>query len=371
MREIRMIELFAGIGSQIKAIKRRRLPIKGVGISEWNIKSILSYDAIHTDDGIDYSKNMTIDKILKELESFTFSNNGEDIYDISKLNENKLRKLFNANIRSSNFGSILNIEKLAKCDILTYSFPCQDISSAGKQKGIKVGTRSGLLFEVDRLLDSADIKPKVLVMENVKNLLSKKHISNFLSWCERLQQFGYKNFYKNINATNHGIPQSRDRIFMVSILNYNKEFEFPKDIILEKCIFDYINTTEEHKINQTLLPFFDNEYCEEYVSNTGIIKLFDGERQGYFKSDFTNKRIYSWNGVCPTITKSNSINIFELKGRLNGNDALRLMGFDEEDIDKLFFLTDNEKYSMAGNSIVVNVLEDLFESIYEQVFKTS
>lgn len=78
-----------------------------------------------------------------------------------------------------NLGDITKVNKLPKCDFLTYGFPCQDISTAGLQAGIKQGTRSGLLFEVERLLDNAEYKPKFLLMENVKNLVGKNHKISF------------------------------------------------------------------------------------------------------------------------------------------------------------------------------------------------
>jgi DNA (cytosine-5)-methyltransferase 1 len=200
-------------------------------------------------------------------------------------------------------------------------------------------------------------------MENVSNLLSKKHILNFEKWCKKLETLGYNNYYQILSSSDYGIPQERKRVFMVSVLNEDSVFVFPKKRELTKCVLDFIEKDRAHKVNKTLLPYYNKKYHEKYTSKNGLIKIFDGEKQGFFKSDFTNKRIYSGHGTCPTITKNNKINIYELNGVVNGNEALLLMGFDKTDVNKLNFLSDNQKYSLAGNSIVVNVLEDLFKEI--------
>lgn len=361
--KIKVIELFAGIGSQIQALKNIDIENESIGISEWKINSILAYDAIHSDDSIDYTLNLTKQDILNELKDFTFSNDGKTPYDISKLKDTKLRQLYNANKRSKNLGSIVDIKKIEKCDLLTYSFPCQDLSIAGNGLGIKKGTRSGLLFEVERLLKNSEL-PNILLMENVKNLLSNTHISSFNDWCDTLSELGYTNYHSVLNASDYSIPQERERVFMISILNNKIDYKFPIPIAKKLVLKDFINKDIKHSVNNTLLPFFDEKYSTNYKSNSGLIKVFDGESQGIFKSDFTNKRIYSYHGTSPTITCNNKINIKEIRGCINGDEALLLMGFKVEEIEKLNFLSDNEKYNLAGNSIVVNVLESIFKQLF-------
>lgn len=267
-----------------------------------------------------------------------------------------------------NFGDITKIHKLPHSDLWTYSFPCQDISTAGKQKGFSKEsvTRSGLLYEIERLLNTSE-KPKYLLMENVKNLVSNKFIKGFEDWITILDSLGYNSYWKILNASNYGIPQERERVFMISIRkDINKDFSFPKVEKLKLLVKDFVQDVS-HKVNNTLFPYYDEKWHKEYKNtNKGIIKLFDGERQGVFKSDFTNKRIYSVNGTSPTITRSNRINFKELGGYLNGDECLLLTGFTQEQIDKLNFISSNQKQALAGNSIVIQVLEEIFEELFKK-----
>ena len=167
---LRLIELFAGIGSQTQALTNIGVPHTVVAISEIDKYAIQSYEAIH-----------------------------------GKVN---------------NLGDIKRIKALPSADLWTYSFPCQDISVAGKGAGIKEGTRSGLLFEVERLLNVANEEgtlPKYLLLENVKNLVSKKFKADFDRWLDFLSSLGYTNYWQILNAKDYGIPQNRERVFCVSL----------------------------------------------------------------------------------------------------------------------------------------------------------
>lgn len=167
-------ELFSGIGAQVAAFKRLNIPYKVIGISEIDKYAIQSYEAI----------------------------NGP----------------------TRNYGDITQIERLDYADLWTYSSPCQDFSTAGKQKGIYNAdgslTRSGLLKHVERLLEisvALGNQPKYLLMENVKGLVSKKFKPDFLKWLDKLEQLGYNNYWQILNAKDYGIPQNRERVFVVSI----------------------------------------------------------------------------------------------------------------------------------------------------------
>lgn len=273
---------------------------------------------------------------------------------------------------SLNLGDITKVEKLPKCDFLTYGFPCQDISMAGLQAGIKKGNRSGLLFEVERLLELSEYKPKFLLMENVKNLLGKKHKDDFDRWLIKLENLGYNNYYNILNAKDYGIPQNRERIFCLSIRkDIDKGFKFPSKIIDETLNF-----------RRMLEPFVD----EKYFLTDNDLKKVKGFGANYsFGGYLSNNLIYN------TITKS--------YGKVTGNsmkfmrnnkisyltplETFRLMGFDDYDFDKCdkaindFKTTDNvkekEKYARAGNSIVVDVLFYIYKQIqkyYPNDFKT-
>jgi DNA (cytosine-5)-methyltransferase 1 len=131
---------------------------------------------------------------------------------------------------------------------MTYSFPCQDLSLAGKQKGMAKGenTRSGLLWEVERLLNECTELPQVLLMENVTQVHGKKNKEHFEEWIAFLESKGYSNYWKDLNAKNFGIPQNRNRTFMVSVLG-DYTYEFPKEIPLKLRLKDMLETEVDEK----------------------------------------------------------------------------------------------------------------------------
>lgn len=134
------------------------------------------------------------------------------------------------------------------CYIMTYSFPCQDLSVAGKGAGMTKGsgTRSGLLWEVERLLNEVEELPQILLMENVPQVHGKKNIDDFNQWLNSLEWKGYKNYYQDLNAKDYGVAQSRNRCFCVSVLG-NKGYEFPKPILLTKTMKDYLEDEVDEK----------------------------------------------------------------------------------------------------------------------------
>ena len=181
---LRVIELFAGIGSQTQALKNIGIEHEVVAISDNDASADKSYRALH-----------------------------------------------NPNV--NNLGDITKIESLPEADLWTYSFPCQDISVAGLQRGLEQGsgTRSGLLWEVQRLLIKAKENgtlPKYLLLENVKNLIGKKFKDDYEKWLSFLTELGYTTYTKVLNAKDYGIPQNRERVFAVSILGQHKPYEFPE-----------------------------------------------------------------------------------------------------------------------------------------------
>ncbi|MGL5802916.1 MAG: DNA (cytosine-5-)-methyltransferase [Cetobacterium sp.] len=163
---------------------------------------------------------------------------------IDRMKKDKLRQLFIASKLTKNLGdiSLANKVKMSEeVDIFTYSFPCTDISLAGRQDGLSKGsgTRSGLLWECEKFIDVN--KPKILLMENVKNLVQKKFINEFNEWCSVLEELGYNNYWKVLNAKNHGVPQNRERIFMVSIRkDLDCGYEFPEGFPLHTRLKDIL-----------------------------------------------------------------------------------------------------------------------------------
>ena len=211
--KIKVITLFTGIGAQEAALKRLNIPFEVVGISEIDKHAIQSYEAI----------------------------NGPTF----------------------NYGDITKIPMLDYADLWTYSIPCQDLSVAGKQAGISEGTRSGLLLHVERLLETAVLlgnQPKYLLLENVKALVSKKFKPDFDRWLSKLDSLGYNNYWQVLNAKDYGVPQNRERVFVVSIRKDVdiKGYKFPEKIPLTR------------KLEDVSEPVVDEKY---YLSQDKVDKL--------------------------------------------------------------------------------------------------
>lgn len=241
-KPVRLIEMFAGIGSQAKALKNLGIPFEHHKAIEFDPYVLKSYNAIH---GTNFEVT--------------------DICDVK--------------------GSDLEIvDKDKYCYICSYSFPCQDISLAGNLKGLKKGsgTRSGLLWEVERILDECKEignMPDILLMENVPNVIGKNNIKDFHLWRNKLEQLGYSNYVQLLNAKDYGIPQNRNRCFMVSILGeYN--YSFPK----------------KQKLKLRLKDLLEDKVDEKYY-------LSDQQIEAFKASNFNTRKnkVQNSGGVCSTL----------------------------------------------------------------------
>ena len=201
-KPIRLIELFGGYGSQACALKYLGIPFEHYKLSEWAVKSIQAYKDMHFgDDNTDYSKSITVEEIKAWLYGKISSDYNTPLTErqINRLSETKVRTIYNNMQATHNLGSITQIkaEDLAVVDtdkftyIMTYSFPCQDLSNAGKMMGMSKdsGTRSGLLWEVERLLTEMTEKPQILLMENVPQVHGKKINRILISGAIRLKKW--------------------------------------------------------------------------------------------------------------------------------------------------------------------------------------
>lgn len=220
MEYLRVFEAFAGYGSQSMALRRLGIDFEVVGISEIDKYAIQAYMAVHGD--------------------------------------------------TPNYGDISKIDwsSVPDFDFLTYSFPCTDISIAGQQKGLAEGsgTRSGLLWECRKAIEAK--RPKYLLMENVKNLVSKKFTPYLKEWIRFLEGQGYSNYTKVLNAKDFGVPQNRERVFMVSILG-EVSFHFPKPFTLEKRLKDVL----EKDVDESF-------YLSEKVVNTFLARNEKNKAKG-------------------------------------------------------------------------------------------
>lgn len=332
-----------------------------------------------------------------------------------------------------NYGDITKIDetKVPDCDLITYGFPCQDISVAGLGKGIVEGeTRSGLLYDALRVIKYK--KPKYAIAENVKNLVGKKFKDNFNSLLEELDSYGYNNYWQVLNAKDYGIPQNRERVFIVSIRKDvdNGKFEFPKPYDSGLRLKDLLEDEVEEKY------YIDNERTENLLKNLKEISNIDTEPNrlgGLYDKDGKRRQagaVWDKESIGPTLdtmqgghreplivvkeatklgyaiaTVGDSINLEQpnsktRRGRvgkevaqtlttscnqatlehdykirkLTPKECWRLMGFTDEDyfkarvaLEDRFYngrdRSNSQMYKMAGNSIVVDVLEGILKNL--------
>jgi DNA (cytosine-5)-methyltransferase 1 len=392
---IKILTLFSGMGAFEKALFNLRIKYKLVGYCEIDKFASRAYSLIHN-----VSENFNLG-------------------DICKVNETILPDF----------------------DLMTWAFPCQDISVAGKQTGIIKGSRSGLYYEGFRILNAK--KPKYSIIENVKNLTSKKFKVQFEQILSDIENAGYKNYWKVLNARDYGIPQNRERVFIISIRNdVDKTFVFSepfdngirlKDLLENEVDDKYFISNEKSKklINQLDLEnsekqgidltinkpkFKDYANCikaryDAGISNqksdgTGVAipcltpdrleKRQNGRRfknnddpmftitscdrhgvlirVGNIGADSQGNRVYSSDGIAVTqcghgggLGSKTGLYLTDYRiRRLTPTECWRLMGFKDIDINKCIAsgISNTQLYKMAGNSIVVDVLEEIFKRLF-------
>ncbi len=257
-KPIKLIEMFGGYGSQYLALKYLNANVEHHKLVEWASKSIQAYNDIHIQDYNDYSKELTDDEVLDKVVEFGVSLNYNEPATREQLKKQNYRKIYNNIIATNN---LVNIQKVKGEDleiinknkyvyICTYSFPCQDLSNAGKGKGMKdTSTRSGMLWEVERILKECkelNQLPQMLLMENVPQVHGKDNIDDFYKWQCSLQELGYKNYWQDLIATDFEIPQTRNRCFMISILG-DYSYSFPQPIPLKLKLKDMLEDNVDEK----------------------------------------------------------------------------------------------------------------------------
>ncbi len=407
----RVIESFSGIGSQAKALTRIGRPFEIINTVEWDINAILAYCMIHKG-RIEANKynDISDDEVTEFLKNLSLSNDGKKPMNkeaFKRMPMNLKRKVYAAIKETKNLGSITNIngsDMPENIDLFTYSFPCQDLSLCGCWHGNKSGiardahNRSGMLWEIERILlemdDEGKELPRFLLMENVTNILSKLNEEDFGDWKATLEGLGYYNKIYRLNSKNFGIPQKRERAYMISVLCHKnraiiKELEeyFDKhnleeaeasrlkqrDLQLKDILcLDYKNipkykaeadaskpndTPSRKKILEDNDILYDGKSINEIVVNTVTTKQDRNPNSGLIMYKNWARGKTKWRYLTP-------------------RECFKLMGFDEEDFDKVIsdnpMVTKNRSlYSteklikMAGNSIVVDVLEAIFRQILE------
>lgn len=370
-RKLRVFEAFAGIGAQASALERLNIDFEIVGISDWFIDAIECYAAIHCEN-IDVDVPQDISDVDKYLSKFTFSATSVRPSNLKQLTEDQKRDLYRANVKANNLGSITDLkgEDMPDTDLLVYSFPCQDLSTGGLGKGMKKGsgTRSGLLWEIERILNELAARgklPEYLLLENVKTIKAAKFREDLNQWLAFLSSMGYSNSECLIyNALDFGVPQDRERAFIISHLGS------PLDNIKEKIKEKMVE--RKYNIHDYIMDDYSNP---TYRLEANIAQL-----------NKTPSRDVMWriNGkeinndtIIRTITcnmdRTHTAALFKYNGpkgktyrRLTLREAFLLMGFSSTEYEKAASLNFSYRKlnKLIGNSIVVNVLEAIFGAMF-------
>lgn len=304
---IKTLSLFSGIGGFEKALKNISVEYDLVGYSEIDKYASKSYSVIHE---VPETKNLG---------------------DITKINEKELPK---------------------DIDLITYGFPCQDISSAGYGKGLfnedGTKTRSGLFFDALRIIE--ETKPKYAIAENVKALTSKRFKNEFEIVLKSLDEVGYNNYYQVLDAKDYGIPQHRERVFIVSIRKDidNGKFEFPESFELKLRLKDML----ENEVDERY-------YLSEKQVNSIRTSTYTQNARRIQEKDFCDT-------LCARDWKDPKCVAVEPKRirKITPKECWRLMGFTDEDFEKAQnFNSNTQLYKQAGNSVCVNVIEELYKNL--------
>lgn len=334
---IKVLSLFSGIGAFERAANNRGIKNEIVNYCEIDKYASYAYSILHD---IEEKKNL---------------------WDVSEIDGKQFKDI----------------------DLITYGFPCQDISLAGERKGIIKGeTKSGLLYEAIRIIDEA--RPKVAIAENVKNLVSKMFINDFNNFKDELERLGYNSYFKVLNGIDYESPHSRERVFVVSIRKdidpgtFN--FKDPSNELISlssitETIVDEKYYCKDNQYIKEFLNIIQKRICEfKKPSKYGLIKVGEINKPTLREM---NRRVFSELGASPTlVTGSDSVpKIVQCRvRRLIPLECWKLVGFTEKDYFKVrgalenkFYkgrdMTDSQMYKMAGNSIVIKVAEGILENL--------
>jgi DNA (cytosine-5)-methyltransferase 1 len=484
---LRVCELYGGIGSQLKALTNIGVDIKEHYLVEVDIDATISYAAIH------YNLNKHLnnqapskEEMIAYLKPFNFRSN-DKIANLSRLKNDKLKKLYFSKKLTNNLGDVTKLNDLPSVDLITWSTPCQDFSNAGLKKGFE-GDKGGLTFLTLKLFRNLSYKPTFLLFENVPMIISKKFRDGFDQMLKELDELGYENIVMKLNAKDYGIPQNRNRVFVLSIRkDYKIDYSIPNKVPLALKLKDMLEDEVDKKyyLNDKLMEYMTNmddrngfvrgekfkphdqssEYAFSVTTKAGsrptdnFITLPEKTKRGYkeaYEGDgvYINRphqkrgvvqkeiiqtlntapqnevgvvvprcinskvdgkqpkvqdRIYDEEAISTAVTTSfmpsvlqrketkaddvtiiddtqgfDGVRLYEnyspalrsqrqglkvknnlLIRKLTPRETWRLMGFDDSDFDKASAIHSNSTlYKQAGNSIVVQVLEAIFNNIF-------
>lgn len=404
---INIVESFSGIGAQTEALKRLKIEHEVSNTVEWEISAIYAYDILHNGpQNLKVYRHHTKQSLIDILTKYPLSNDGKNPLSLTGLSSMPfihLKAIHQAIERNKNLvdiKSVTHADLSDEIDLLTYSFPCQDLSKSSSfwhnNLGINrdSGGQSCLLWEVERILSEFNQNqkplPKFLLMENVSAILSRNHIDNFNMWKSFLTDLGYYNQIYTLNSMNFGVPQTRERTYMISILSDN-------DADLNQKLDNYflINNLEQVVYTFRELPlenFLKLDYSIDRYRNEAIaatpnftpsrekiyidnlkLAVNDQPGRGIIARTITTKQDRNPNSGIVEFTPGSDLAKGGKYRNLTPREAFLLMGFNEDQFDSLIenskktenLLSDSKLLKLAGNSIVVNVLMAIFEQIQE------
>lgn len=319
---IRMFEAFAGIGSPRSSCKYIDYDIETIGISEIN-------------------------------------NFAEDAY----------RRLYSDN-RTINYGdiSLINIDKLPDFDLFVAGFPCQDISHNGKQKGMVDGTRSGLVWDAIKIIKKKT--PKLVIFENVKNLLNEKFSNDLEKIVYDLNDIGYHVDYKLLNAKNFGTCQNRERVFIVGSLIKQPNIKTSNgvstqslyDILVDDSCDNLKQNVKERIMSESNNTYVRNATSEEKSTQINSVICLNSKNI-YGKQPSQQYRVYSKNGIMTTLSaqlngRYNVISDMGFIRKITPKESLLLQDFTIDDYNKISNM-ENKIYELSGNSIPINMMKSV------------
>lgn len=399
--QISMIELFSGIGAQERALRQLGLPYDVKHTCDCDANAVASYAAMRWD-------------LKKEMEAFNFPSQEHMIeelqaknlgYDFQKGKHSitsrtpieKLKQYYIADKLSKNLGDISKVDRLPYADFVTYSYPCTDLSVAGKGEGMVnkcdkcdyswpinfenpktnnicpscgnidiKSTRSGLLGQVQRLLAVSyeeGTLPKYLLLENVKNLVGKKFKPQFDAWINWLDIIGYNTYYKVLNAKHYGIPQNRERIFAISIrkdVDING-YTFPEQITLETRLKDILEKNVDEKYylpDDRIEKILNSTFMQEKkriqmtdVCDTLLARDYKDPKcvpinvGNIYPSNGQNGNVYDEDGISPTINAGTGV-----KGNgIGSNNAPKVIVSETKEERNLWTDTQKQMITDDGN----------------------
>lgn len=405
---LKVVEAFSGIGSQAEALKNTSINHNIEAIIEWEVTALFAYDIMHNGpQNLKDYRFHTKQSLIKELSKHNLSASGKEKVTeraLSAMPMNQLKGIIAAIERTNNLIDISEVkaEELPDdLDVLTYSFPCQDLSISSfwhnNTSGIDkdADNRSGLLWQVERILQEyCNVEkslPKFLLMENVSAILSNRHIKNFHMWQNFLEELGYVNKVYTLNSRNFGIPQERERTFMISVLvkEDQKKSQAVENYFFENNLENVYRSDDDISSlsNYLKLDYSNEVYKKEAIGSTPNYtasreKIFYNNR----KLAIDDRAIENTNSRTLTTKQDRNPNsgIIQYKNNplvsgakyrnLTPRECFLLMGFSEEAFDNLMahdiitannrnFLTASKIYRLTGNSIVVPILEEIFKQI--------